>query len=56
MGDPAEHELIEACRKGRAEAYSPLVQGYYRKVLAVCVGMLGCMHEAEDAAQEAMIR
>lgn len=51
-----EKELVRSCLKGDRAAYAPLVQAYAGRVFAVCLGMLGNRHDAEDAAQQAFLR
>ena len=36
--------------------YESLVTKYYAQVLAVCLGVLNNFHDAEDIAQEAMLK
>ena len=48
--------LVEASRLGDRDAYALLVKRHYRYVFAVCLGMLGNIEDAEDAAQEVMLR
>jgi RNA polymerase sigma-70 factor (ECF subfamily) len=37
-------------------AYAVLAKRYYRSVFIVCLGMLGNVHDAEDIAQETMLK
>jgi len=37
-------------------AYAGLVKVYSRRVFAICVGMLGNIHDAEDIAQQALLK
>jgi hypothetical protein len=46
-----EKELVRLCQKGDKGAYVRLVHVYSGRVFAVCLGMLGNRHDAEDAAQ-----
>ncbi len=46
---------MAVCRGDRT-AYAPLVRRHYKHVLLVCVGVLGNVHDAEDVAQDAMIK
>ena len=48
--------VIRACQKGDKTAYAKLVKRHYKGVFALCLGMLGNVHDAEDAAQEAMLK
>ncbi|MBW8035835.1 MAG: sigma-70 family RNA polymerase sigma factor [Planctomycetes bacterium] len=50
-----DKELVKACRKGDKNAYAQLVDLYARRVFGVCLGVLGNVHDAEDAAQDALI-
>ena len=52
----SEQQLIQACRAGDKTAYAWLVRKYSRGVFAICMGILGNTHDAEDIAQEALIR
>jgi RNA polymerase sigma-70 factor (ECF subfamily) len=51
-----ENELVRSCQKGDRGAYARLVQAHAGRVFAVCLGMLGNRHDAEDAAQQAFLR
>jgi len=48
--------LVEAARRGDKSAYALLVKRHYRYVFALCLGIVGNVHDAEDLAQEAMLR
>jgi len=37
-------------------AYATLARTHYRRVFAVCFGMLGNVHDAEDIAQETLLK
>jgi RNA polymerase sigma-70 factor (ECF subfamily) len=50
------NSVIRACQNGDKAAYAQVVEKYYRGVFALCLGMLGNVHDAEDATQEAMLK
>jgi RNA polymerase sigma-70 factor (ECF subfamily) len=56
LDDYSDDILVEASRRGDKHAYSMLVKRHYRYVFAVCLGMLANVHDAEDIAQDAMLK
>jgi RNA polymerase sigma-70 factor (ECF subfamily) len=52
----ADRQLVNTCRGGDAGAYAGLVKRYSRSVFAVCFGILGNVHDAEDVAQDTFIK
>ena len=56
MDDRSDKSVIRACQKGDKAAYAVLVNRHYKGVFALCLGMLGNIHDAEDATQEAMLK
>lgn len=56
MNDRLDETVVRACRDGDKAAYALLVKRHYRHVFAVCLGVLGNVHDAEDIAQDAMLK
>jgi RNA polymerase sigma-70 factor (ECF subfamily) len=56
LSDFSDDILVAASRRGDKSAYALLVKRYYRHVFAVCLGVLGNVDDAEDVAQDAMLK
>lgn len=56
MNSDLEKKLIAACRNGDASAYVGLVRAYSGRVFAICLGMLGHREDAEDIAQQTLLK
>jgi RNA polymerase sigma-70 factor (ECF subfamily) len=52
----SERKLAATWHKGDRLAYAGLVKVYSRRVFAICLGMLGNVDDAEDVAQQALLK
>ena len=56
MDGLSDEKLVADSRAGNKGAYTVLIQRHYRQVLLVCFGVLGNIHDAEDIAQDALLK
>jgi RNA polymerase sigma-70 factor (ECF subfamily) len=56
LNESLDESVVRACRQGDKTAYAILVKRHYRHIFAMCLGVLGNVHDAEDVAQEAMLK
>jgi RNA polymerase sigma-70 factor (ECF subfamily) len=63
MGDDSDRltplrelQLVQAYRRGNADAISELLRAYQRRIYAVCYRMVRDEHDARDLAQDAMVK
>lgn len=51
-----EEKLVDSCCNGEKSAYATLVKTYSRYVFAICLGIVGNIHDAEDIAQQTLLK
>ncbi len=51
-----EKKPVELCRDEDRLAYTDLVRMHSSRIFAICLGMLGNRHDAEDLAQQTMLK
>jgi RNA polymerase sigma-70 factor (ECF subfamily) len=56
LDERSDNDLVQASCRGDRGAYATLVRRHYNQAFLVCLGVLGNVHDAEDAAQDAMIK
>ncbi|MCU0917852.1 MAG: sigma-70 family RNA polymerase sigma factor [Planctomycetes bacterium] len=56
MDTESEKTLVVLCWGGDRGAYAELVKVHAGRVFAICFGMLGNRHDAEDMAQQAFLK
>ncbi|MGE5296619.1 MAG: RNA polymerase sigma factor [Solirubrobacterales bacterium] len=56
MDKRSDRDLVTASCEGDRTAYAGLVRRHYEHVFLVCLGVLGNVHDAEDVAQDALIK
>jgi RNA polymerase sigma-70 factor (ECF subfamily) len=56
MNDGADENMVRACQQGDTLAYAGLVRRHYRHIFALSLGLLASVHDAEDIAQDTMLK
>jgi len=56
LEERSDKELAWASQQGDRTAYTVLVQRHYKSVFLVGLGVLGNVHDAEDVAQDTLIK
>lgn len=56
MDADSEREQVGLCKQGDKAAYAGLVRAHSGRVFALCLGMLGNRHDAEDMTQQALLK
>ena len=56
MNERSDENLVVTCRAGDKSAYELLIKRHYRHIFLICLGILGNVHDAEDIAQDTMLK
>ena len=56
MNDRSDENLVVACGAGNRGAYELLIKRHYKRIFLICLGILGNVHDAEDIAQDTMLK
>jgi RNA polymerase sigma-70 factor (ECF subfamily) len=56
LNEDLEKKLVAACRNGDSSAYAGLAKHYSARIYAICLGMLRHRENAEDIAQQALLK
>lgn len=56
MNGDLEKKLVASCRNADSSADTHLVKAYSGRVFAICLGVLGNTHDAEDVAQQTLLK
>lgn len=54
--ETSDEKLIHKCKSGQEDAYATLIKRHYRHVFAFCLATLRNVHDAEDIAQDTMLK
>lgn len=55
MNERPEEKLVSAAKNGDKDAYSALIEKYYKDIFSVCLGIVGNAADAEDIAQDSLL-
>lgn len=55
MEQPLDQILAQQAQAGDGRAYETLIVRHYRRIFAVCLGIVANPHDAQDLCQEAML-
>jgi len=56
LNDHSDEKLVAESRNGDKDAYAQLVERFYRQIFLVSLGVIGNVEDAEDAAQEVILK